>query len=106
METSPQPPNPSPKIKSAWANGSFYLFLFVVVILSIGYLAGNLPIQNLIAVIIAGIIFIPLIGALQLRQDGRLSEKNFMELIKLVIAQLPLIGNIFKPLLDKISPKP
>jgi len=37
------------------------------------------------------------VGALQLRQDDRLSEKNFMELIKLVIAQLPLIGNIFKP---------
>jgi small GTP-binding protein len=106
MEIPPPVTNSPTKIKSAWANGSFYLFLFVVVILSIGYLAGSLPIQNLIAVIIAGIIFIPLIGALQLRQDNRLSEKNFMELVKLVIAQLPLIGNIFKPLLDKINPKP
>ncbi|MEA5486697.1 COR domain-containing protein [Pseudanabaena sp. CCNP1317] len=98
METPPQTPNQSPKIKSAWANGSFYLFLFVVVILSIGYLAGNLPIQNLIAVIIAGIIFIPLIGTLQLRQDDRLSEKNFMDLIKLVIAQLPMVKTISRRL--------
>jgi len=67
METPPLLPNPPTKIKSAWANGSFYLFLFVVVVGAIGYLAGNLSIQNLIAVIIAGIVFVPLIGALQLR---------------------------------------
>ena len=84
------------RAKSAWANGLFYLFLFVVVIGGIGYLAGTLKILNLIAVIVAGIVFIPLVGALQLRQDDRLSEKNFMELVKLAIAQLPLIGNIFK----------
>ena len=93
----PQQSSQTKRIKSAWANGSFYLFLFVVVIGGIGYLAGTLKLLNLIAVIVAGIVFIPLVGALQLRQDDRLSEKNFMELIKLVIAQLPLIGNIFKP---------
>ena len=105
METPPISPKPPTKIKSAWANGSFYLFLFVVVVGAIGYLAGNLSIQNLIAVIIAGIVFIPLIGALQLLQDERLTEQNFMELIKLVLAQLPLIGNIFKPFLEKSKPK-
>ena len=84
------------RAKSAWANGLFYLFLFVVVIGGIGYLAGTLKLLNLIAVIVAGIVFIPLVGALQLRQDDRLSEQNFMELVKLAIAQLPLIGNIFK----------
>jgi hypothetical protein len=93
------------RIKSAWANGSFYLFLFVVVIGGIGYLAGTLKLLNLIAVIVAGIVFIPLVGALQLRQDDRLSEKNFMELIKLVIAQLPLIGNIFKPFMKNNDDK-
>ncbi|WP_103666629.1 COR domain-containing protein [Pseudanabaena sp. BC1403] len=92
-------------IKSAWANGSFYLFLFVVVVGGIGYLAGTLKLLNLIAVIVAGIVFIPLVGALQLRQDDRLSEKNFMELIKLVIAQLPLIGNIFKPFMKNNDDK-
>ncbi len=100
-----QQSNTSPRIKSAWANGSFYLFLFVVVIGGIGYLAGILKLLNLIAIIVAGIVFIPLVGALQLRQDDRLSEQNFMELIKLVIAQLPLIGNIFKPFLEKSKPK-
>ncbi|MEI6332635.1 MAG: hypothetical protein WCP16_25615 [Pseudanabaena sp. ELA645] len=28
--------------------------------------------------------------------EDRLCEQNFMELVKLTIAQLPLIGNIFK----------
>ena len=37
-------------------------------------------------------IFVPLIGALQLRQDDRLSEKSFLDLIKLVLKQLPFIG--------------
>jgi hypothetical protein len=92
----PQTPSPSPKIKSAWANGSFYLFLFVVVIAGIRYLAGTLTLLNLVAIVITGIVFIPLVGALQLRQDDRLSDQNFMELVKLAIAQLPLIGNIFK----------
>ena len=96
MKITKQTPSPSPKIKSAWANGSFYLFLFVVVIAGIRYLAGTLTLLNLVAIVIAGIVFIPLVGALQLRQDDRLSDQNFMELVKLAIAQLPLIGNIFK----------
>ncbi|PZO37057.1 MAG: hypothetical protein DCF19_19715 [Pseudanabaena frigida] len=100
-----QQSNTSPRIKSAWANGLFYLFLFVVVIGGIGYLAGTLKLLNLIAVIVAGIVFIPLVSALQLRQDDRLSEQNFMELVKLAIAQLPLIGNIFKPFLENNKTK-
>jgi translation initiation factor 1 (eIF-1/SUI1) len=105
METPPQPPNQSPKIKSAWANGLFYLFIFVVVIGGIGYLAGTLKLLNLVAVILAGIVFIPLVGAFQLYQDDRLSQKNFMELVKLAIAQLPLIGNIFKPFMKNNDDK-
>jgi uncharacterized membrane protein len=51
--------------------------------------------------IIGTAIFIVLIGVLQLRQDNRLSEKSFVELIKLVIEQLPLIGNVVKQLTSK-----
>jgi small GTP-binding protein len=85
-------------IKSSWANGSFYLFLFVVVISGIGYLTGTLKLLNLIAVIIVGIVFIPLVGALQLLQDDRLSEQNFIELVKLAITQLPIVKAIFRRL--------
>ncbi|MGK7931113.1 MAG: COR domain-containing protein [Microcystaceae cyanobacterium] len=92
--------NQTPKIKSAWANGLFYLFVFVVVVAGIGYLAGKLDLIPFIFVIVAGVLFVPLIGALQLRQDDRLSEKGFLELMKMVIGQLPLIGNMLGNLLN------
>lgn len=78
--------------RSAWANGSFYLFVFAVVIAGLGILAKSIPIYALPLILIAGILFVPIIGALQLRQDDRLSEKRFSELMKMTIEQLPLIG--------------
>ncbi len=83
-----------PTIKSAWANGSFYLFTFVVVVAGIGILARSISPYVLPIVLVAGIIFVPIIGALQLRQDRRLSEKSFLSLMTLVIKQLPMINNI------------
>ena len=84
--------NGNEQVKSAWANGSFYLFSFSIVIILLGVLARYIPLYSLPVVLVAGGIFIPLIGVLQLRQDDKLSEKSFSELIKLVIGQLPLIG--------------
>ncbi|MCI0393802.1 MAG: hypothetical protein L0322_02530 [Chloroflexi bacterium] len=83
-------------IKSAWANGLFYVFAFVVVIAALGFLANSVSGPALIVIIMAGLLFVPLIGALQLRQDENLSQKNFMELVRLVIEQLPLIGKLFR----------
>lgn len=82
-------------IKSAWANGSFYLFVFAVVIAGLGMLARTVPAYALAGILIAGVILIPMIGALQLRQDNRLSEKSFLELLKMVLGQLPLVGKVF-----------
>ena len=93
--------NPFPSVdtgvRSAWANGLFYLFAFVVVVGVVGWLAGNLPILTLAVVIIAGAVFVPLVGAFQLRMDKRLSDKSFAELLNLVFRQLPLISNLIKP---------
>ncbi|MCB8751633.1 leucine-rich repeat domain-containing protein [Planktothrix agardhii] len=88
------------KVKSAWANGSFYLFVFVVVIAGIGFLGNQLSFPVFCVVVIGGILFVPIIGALQLRQDDRLQEENFLELMKLTIGQLPLIGNILGKVLN------
>jgi small GTP-binding protein len=100
-ETMMQPEKQVVVVKSAWANGSFYLFTFAVVITGLGVLARSVSGYALGAILIAGILFIPVIGGLQLRQDDRLSEKTFIELIKLALEQLPLIGNLFKS--DKIN---
>ena len=85
-----------PAVRSAWANGSFYLFAFAIVMAGLGVLARAVPFYTLIAILIAGILFVPLIGALQLHQDDRLSEKSLMELIKMVIEQLPLLSKLAK----------
>ncbi|MBD2598610.1 leucine-rich repeat domain-containing protein [Nostoc spongiaeforme FACHB-130] len=80
----------------AFRNGMFYLFIFVVVFCLIAFFGSVLPFHYLVLAIIGTAIFIILIGVLQLRQDDRLKEKNFIELIKLVIEQLPLFGNLIK----------
>ena len=53
-----------------------------------------MPLYTLAIILVAGILFVPLIGVLQLRQDDRLSQESFVELVKLVIGQLPLIGKL------------
>ena len=83
-------------IRSAWANGSFYLFTFAVVIASFGFLANTVPLYTLPIILVAGALFVPIIGVFQLKQDGRLSNKSFVELMKIVIGQLPLIGKLVK----------
>jgi GTPase SAR1 and related small G proteins len=88
------PRKKAPVVKSAWANGSFYLFAFAVVIAGLGVLARSVPVYVLPMVLIAGILFVPIIGALQLRQDDRLDGKSFMELMRLTIGQLPLLGKL------------
>ncbi|WP_298913233.1 COR domain-containing protein, partial [uncultured Nostoc sp.] len=80
----------------AFRNGMFYLFVFVVVFCLIAFFGGSLPFHYLALAIIGTAIFIVLISVLQLRQDDRLSEKSFVDLTKMVLEQLPLIGNIIK----------
>ncbi|MFM7575272.1 MAG: hypothetical protein ACKO4S_19435 [Snowella sp.] len=88
------------KVKSAWANGSFYLFVFVIVVAGIGFLGKQLDFIVLCVVIIAGVLFVPLIGALQLKQDDHLKDESFLALMKMVIGSLPLIGNPLRGILN------
>jgi internalin A len=80
--------------RSSWANGSFYLFCFIIVIGGLGFLSGFVPFYTLAIIIVAGILIVPIIGALQLRQDKNLTEKSFIELIKIVLMQLPIIRKL------------
>ncbi|WP_427161231.1 COR domain-containing protein [Aliinostoc sp. HNIBRCY26] len=97
-----QPPNNEEKsqlqkeveLPFAFRNGLFYLYVFIVVFCSIAFFGGKLEFHYLVLTILGTAIFIILIGVLQLRQDDRLSEKSFVELIKMVLKQFPLIGNL------------
>jgi hypothetical protein len=85
--------NPQPiKVKSAWANGSFYLFCVVVIAAIIGFLGNQLSFPVLCLVIIAVGLLVPIIGALQLKQDDRLKDETFLSLMKLAMTGLPFIG--------------
>jgi len=49
--------NPKPiKVKSAWANGSFYLFVFVMVVAGIGFLGQELSFPVFCVVVIGGVL--------------------------------------------------
>ena len=44
------------KVKSGWANGSFYLFVFVVVVAGIGFLGQELSFPAFCVVVIGGVL--------------------------------------------------
>jgi hypothetical protein len=83
-------------VKSSWANGLFYLFAFLAIIGALGWIASMVDFTTLALIVIAGIVAVPVLGALQLRMDKRLSEKSFLSLMKMSIAQLPIIGGLVK----------
>ena len=84
------------QVNSAWANGSFYLFAFVTVSVTVGVLANSVPLGVLPLVLVTAVVFVGLIGAFQLRNDDRVSEKGYLNLMKMTYGQLPFIGNFFK----------
>ena len=87
------------KISNPWISGSFYLFALILLIILFLVVARSVSIFVLPIVLIAGFIAVSLIGAFQLRQDKRLSEKSFLELVKLTFQQIPLLRD--KNLNDK-----
>jgi internalin A len=82
-----------PNVKSAWANGSFYLFASAVILGGLAVIGRTIPIYVLPLLLIAALLFVPLIGVLQLKQDARIGDKPFLDILKLVIRQLPLLRN-------------
>ena len=78
-------------IRNPWVSGSFYLAAIVILITLFLVVAKTVNFVVLPIVIIGGLLAVSLLGALQLRQDRNLSEKNFIELMAFTLKQLPLI---------------
>jgi Flp pilus assembly protein TadB len=76
-----------------WASGAFYLLAFLLVVAVLAVVANVVPIWALPPVLVAGLLGVSVIGALQLRHDRRLSERGFLRLMALTLRQLPLVGN-------------
>ena len=77
--------------RSAWVNGSFYLVVALSITSLLLVVARTAPWYTTPLVVIGGMLFTTIIGALQLVQDQRLSEAGFGTLMELTFKQLPLI---------------
>jgi Flp pilus assembly protein TadB len=75
--------------RTPWASGSFYLVVLVVAVLVLLLVGRALPLWALPITAVAAVLIVVIVGALQLRQDERLSERNFLRLMAAVLARLP-----------------
>jgi hypothetical protein len=74
-----------------WISGSFYLIAAVIILSLLLVAAKMISIIALPIIIIGGLIIFSVIGAYQLRNDEKLSEKSFLELMQLSFKQIPFI---------------
>lgn len=80
------------KLASPWMSGSFYLIASVAIVGVVLVVATVLPLWALPLVTISALVLLAVVGALQLRQDAKLSEKHFLALMRLAMSQLKLLG--------------
>ncbi|HMG04420.1 MAG TPA: hypothetical protein VK581_03105 [Chthoniobacterales bacterium] len=76
--------------RSPWFSGAFYLSAAVVLLTALTIVAGNVKPLMFPLVVGGAFVGLTLIGALQLRNDGRLSEENFVKLIDLALRRVLL----------------
>jgi Flp pilus assembly protein TadB len=79
------------RLASPWVSGSFYLCC-VVVVIAVMLVAGKvLSVLALPIVVVASVLLVTMVGAFQQRQDQRLSEKTFLQLMLATLKNLPIV---------------
>ena len=79
------------KKNNPWIAGSFYLTTTVTLVILLAIISNLIPWWALPIVIIGGILLIIIVGILQLKNDGKVSEMAFLEIVKETFKQLPLL---------------
>jgi hypothetical protein len=79
------------RLRSPWFSGLFYLTVVAVVVALLLVIGRMLALWALPVVVVAAAALVSIVGALQLRQDNRLSERNFLTLMGDVFRRLPLL---------------
>jgi hypothetical protein len=74
--------------RSPWFSGSFYAALLLALLASLTWISGALSFGRLVFVVTAALAGLTIVGAFQLRNDGRLSEAGFFRLIDLSFRRL------------------
>ena len=80
-----------------WISGSFYLTVLIVILVALAVIANQVAWYALPIVLIASILMIGIIGALQLRNDDKLKEEGFLKLMSETYKRLPLLKSSSKP---------
>jgi hypothetical protein len=80
-----------------WISGTFYLFAYVVVLIGLVVLIRFLPWYAVPPSVIALILLLTVVGALQLKNDEHLKDKSFVELMKLVLKRLLMLKDSMPP---------
>jgi hypothetical protein len=79
------------RTNNPWVSGSFYLVAAGVIIVVLLVVAEHLSIWALPLVLTEAILIISILGALQLKNDERLSDESFIKLMGLSFRYLPLL---------------
>ena len=88
----PLKPKPmKPEKNNPWTAGSFYLLAYVIILIGLIFLVKYVPWWAVPPALIALILLLIVIGALQLKNDNQLKDKSFVDLMKLVMKRLFLL---------------
>ena len=79
-----------------WISGSFYLISAIVVISGLAVLSNMVDWYYFPIILIGGILLIGIIGAFQLKNDDKLKDESFVNLISETYKRLPLLRNLKK----------
>lgn len=74
--------------ESPWFSGSFYLVAFIVILVAIGALQNFVSGWAFPLALVGSILGLCVVGAFQLRNDERLSERSFLILMRLSLGRL------------------
>jgi small GTP-binding protein len=84
-------PPPTPPKRNPWTSGSFFLVALVVITAAFAIISTYVPWYAFPIILIAAILAVGIVGALQLRNDEGLAETNFMTLMIETYKRLPLL---------------
>lgn len=73
-----------------------YLAAFVVVAAAVILLLNLVDVWKTIVGVVSMVLLLTVLGAFQLRNDGRFSEKSFLELMEMVFRKIPPLNLFFK----------
>ena len=79
------------RLRSPWFSGLFYLTAAVVIVALLLVVSRMAPWWAFPVVVVGAVLLLSVVGAFQMRQDDRLSERGFVRLMGDVLRRLPLV---------------